>query len=833
MKSDIRKFCKSIEFDRRNFIKLLVGGAAGIHLSPLPWKITDDISIWTQNWPWVPVPAVGEFSQVTSVCLLCPGGCGIEVRKVDERAVKIEGRTDYPVNPGGICPLGAGGLQLLYNENIRYTSPMKRSGPRGSGSFEKISWDDALAELTDRITAVREKGRPEAVAAVDGSHRRSSVSLLLQRFLEALGSPNYVRVPSVEETYSLANRLMQGNAGPMAYDLENADFILSFGSGLIEGWGSPGRMINAWALWREGPPDKRPKVVQIEARASNTASKADEWVPVRPGTEAALALGLAHVIIKDRLYDKEFVHNFTHGFENWASSDGKKREGFKTMVIEKYAPDAVAKVTGLQSDRVVSLAKAFARSKAPIALCGRGKGYLNGSLFEFMSVQALNALVGNINKPGGPLVHDPLPLSPWPEIELDSIAREGLKKGRLDQAGSGQYPFSPSLINNLARAILREPKSPVDTLLLFSGNPVHTLPDGGTFRSALKKIPFIVSFSPFRDETSYMADLVLPDHTYLEKMDDIVWPTGLQYPLYGLTQPVVEPVYDTRQSGDVIIELANRVGEGVAEAFPWENFEGALMARAKGLFEADGGLTAYDESEPVWKDYEERDPADPEYESFDDMWDQIKSGGMWYRPTHTFENWKTLFKTPTGKFEFSSTLIEKAAKNLAGKGSIRSALQKLGIQAEGDMAFMPHYEATPSQVDREKYPLLLAPYELINLSSGGLPNPHFLKKTLFDHQLRREESFVEINPKTAAENNLEEGDRVIVESPRGKLRVRAHLFEGAMPGVVFLPLGFGHTAYDEYQRDQGVNPNDIIVEGRDPLSGHMVWWDTPVRLSRV
>jgi anaerobic selenocysteine-containing dehydrogenase len=121
MAFSIKDLFARIEFNRRNFVKLMVGGAAGIHLTPLPWKLMDDIAIWTQNWPWVPVPPVGEFSHERSVCRLCPGACGIEVRKVDNRPVKIEGRTDYPVNPGGICPLGAGGLQPLHrpHETLR------------------------------------------------------------------------------------------------------------------------------------------------------------------------------------------------------------------------------------------------------------------------------------------------------------------------------------------------------------------------------------------------------------------------------------------------------------------------------------------------------------------------------------------------------------------------------------------------------------------------------------------------------------------------------------------------------------------------------------------
>ena len=218
MEYNLKSLAKLIDFNRRNFLKLIVGGAVGIHITPLPWKIMDDMAIWTQNWPWLSVPSEGEFTHVNSICNLCPGGCGIRVRKVDDRAVKIEGRSDYPVNPGGICPLGEGGLQLLYNENIRYPGPMKRSGPRGAGKYRPISWDEAFKELTDRIGDLRQHKKTSALAAVDGNHSRSSMSLLIKRFLEAVGSPNYLRIPSVEDTYAIVNQLMQGNEGPMAYD---------------------------------------------------------------------------------------------------------------------------------------------------------------------------------------------------------------------------------------------------------------------------------------------------------------------------------------------------------------------------------------------------------------------------------------------------------------------------------------------------------------------------------------------------------------------------------------------------------------------------------------
>jgi anaerobic selenocysteine-containing dehydrogenase len=821
-----------MEINRRHFIALLAGGAVGTHITPLPWKLTDDIAIWTQNWSWVPVPPKGQFTHVNSICHLCPGGCGIEVRKVDNRAVKIEGRIDYPVNPGGICPVGMGGLQLLYNESIRYTGPMKRVGPRGSGEFIDITWDEAVELLAGRISGLRDNGTPEALVAVDGNPIQATMSVMIERLLRAVGSPNYMRVASAEETYRMTNLLMQGTEGPMAYDLENADYVLSFGSGLLEGWGAPGRVINAWSLWRGGDAKKKVKIVQIESRASNTASKADQWVAPKPGTEAALALGLAHVIIKNRLYDAEFINAHCFGFHDWSSSYGENHMGFKTMVLEKYSPSQVAEITGLSVKNIVSLAKEFATAKAPIATCGKGKGALPGSLYEFMAVHSLNALVGNINRPGGVLVHDPLPLSPLAQIEEDAIASDGLRNPRIDRAGNMQYPFTQSLINNLTDAILESPNSPVNTLLVFSANPAHTLPDGGRFKRALKRIPFIVSFSPFRDETSYMADLILPDHLYLEKTDDIVWPAGLQYPLYGLSKPVLDPIYSTRHSGEVIIQLAKAIGGAVASAFPWHNYEAVLKERVKGLFDSGAGSLAYDGSLPVWQMQKAGKLPRFEYESFDEMWKKIWSQGLWYKPTHVYKNWKELFNTTTGKFEFFSTRLELAVQDYAEGSSEAWALKRMEIAARGDSVFMPHYEEATAEVDPAEYPLLMVPYEIINLASGWVPNAPHLNKTIFDDQLRKDESFAEINPTTAQEYGLKEGDRVIIHSPAGKVQVRVNLFEGAMPGVVFLPLGFGHTAYDEFSQGKGVNPNDIILPGKDPLSGHPVWWKTPVQLTK-
>jgi anaerobic selenocysteine-containing dehydrogenase len=833
MELNMKNLVKWTAFNRRNFIKLLIGGAAGIHLTPLPWKLMDDSAIWTQTWPWIPVPPRGEFTHVKSVCQLCSGGCGIEVRKVDDRAVKIEGRNDFPVNPGGICPLGAGGLQLLYDETVRFPGPMRRVGPRGSGEFLEITWDEAIKEVAQRIGALRAQKRPEAIAAVDGNGDGTTTAVLVQRLMEACGSPNYVRMPTAEDTYSIANRLMTGNEGPMAYDLENADFILSFGCGLIEGWGTPGRMLNAWSIWNQDPSNKKVRVVQVEARSSNTASKADHWVAPYPGTEGALALGLAHVIIKEALFDNYFVSNHSFGFNDWTSPDGKSHQGFRTVVLQKYSPQAVAKITGVDPGQIASLARAFAKAKAPVALCGKGKGTMSGDVLEFMAVQALNGLVGNINKAGGVLLHDPLPFTPLPAVEKDGIASEGLRKGRLDLAGTKGYPFARSLANNFAEAVVNSHSSPVDLLLVFAANPAYDLPHTGPFSYAMQKVPFIVSFSPYRDETALMADLVLPDHTYLEKKEDVVWPAGLQYPLCGVSTPVVKPVYRTMQSGDAIIRLAQAVGGTVGASFPWKGFEEPMKARFKGLADSIGGTTVYKEGLTPWKRLKDRVPVETDYSSFEDLWKKLSANGLWYRPSHEFKRWEIIFKTPSKRFEFYSAGLERTVATLAQGTSPKSAMERMGIAAEGDEAFLPHFEKPRTVAGREKYPLLLMPYELINLGCGFVPTPPYLQKTLFDDQIRKNDSFADINPETAAMYGLKQGDAVYIESHHGRVRARVNLAAGVMPGVLFLPMGLGHKGFGEFLRGKGANPGTIVETRKDPIGGQAVWWETRVRVTKV
>ena len=236
-----------MKLDRRSFLSFVIGGAAGTALTPLPWKLTDDLSIWTQMWPWTPVPPDGAYTYANSTCTLCPGGCGIQVRLVERRAVKIEGMAGHPVNDGGICPLGLSGLQMLYGPS-RIEGPLKRAGERGSGRWTPISWEEAIAEVAEKLGATcAAHGRPQAVAAINGAGR-GTFSALVERFMTVYGSPNLMRPASAVDAYEMALYRMHGQQAMVGYDLEKADYVLSFGSGLVEGWGSPVRVIRARSL---------------------------------------------------------------------------------------------------------------------------------------------------------------------------------------------------------------------------------------------------------------------------------------------------------------------------------------------------------------------------------------------------------------------------------------------------------------------------------------------------------------------------------------------------------------------------------------------------------
>lgn len=730
-----------MKLSRRCFLSFVAGGAAGTALSPLPWKLLDDASIWSQNWPWTPVPPDGEGTYTRSTCTLCPGGCGIRVRKIDNRAVKIEGAEGHPLNDGGICILGLSGLQLLYGPT-RIKTPLKRVGDRGQGRWQTISWKQAIAEVAAKLGEIRSQGAPQSVGCI-APKDAGTVPQLLRRFMSAYGSPNFFRMPTVEDAYEAAAYLTQGAIGSVGVDVENADFILSFGSSILDGYGSPVRMFRANSKMKE----LHGTVVQVESRLSNTAAKADKWLAVKPGGEADLALAMAHVIISRGAVNRDFIAGSTDGFDSFAR-----------MVQEKYAPAAVGEKTGLHAATIEETALTFAAAKKPLALYGKGKGQVPGSLKEALAVHALNALVGNINRSGGVQALAAYDYINWPDMETDSVAAAGLQRPRLDGAGTDKFPHVRYLTHRLADAA-----EGLQALLVAEANPCYSLPNTQAVKAAFDKIPFVVSFSSFMDETAMNADLILPNHIYLERYEDIPVTAGVTRPTVGLCRPVVDPLYDTQHIGDSILQIAKALKGTVAGAFPWKDYETCLKMTLK------------------------------------DKWNVLAEKGAWTVPDSIQQG----FETATGKFALMNDDL----------GAIYLA-DEVALEGEDDA-----------------YPLILVPFDSIRLASRYIGDTPFMMKTVSDTIIKGQDGYVEINPETAKKLGLANGRKAMLTTPVGRAQVGIQYEEGIMPGVIAMPRGLGHTAYDGFLAGKGVNVNQLIGPVEDPASGLDAAWGIGAKLA--
>ncbi len=807
-----------VKFSRRDFLKLAGVGTATFgllklglgqaSLEALSQGEGEDL-LFTQVERWVP-----------SICQFCPAGCGILVRVVGGRAVKIEGNPLSPNNQGRLCPKGQAGLQILYNPD-RIRGPLRRAGERGSGEWQSISWDEALRLVAGKLKEMRNEGQPHTLVFMHDA-KPGPMQNLITRFCQAFGTPNVVEVSSSSDGSSpLANYLMQGWRAPAGYDWENTNYLLSFGASLLEAWQPSVRTLRAYSRLRRGRPGVRAKIVQIEPRFSVTAAKADEWIPINPGTKGALALGMARVIIEEGLYDRGFIENHAFGFEDWTDEDGEEHIGFKTLVLKSYSPGTVSAVTGIPIETIKRVAREFAATRPAVAI-GEAGWQTNG-LFTQMAIHTLNALVGSIDVSGGVVKQDTPPFAPWPDTVEDGLADKGLSMPRLDQAGTKSYPLANGVYQALPESILADDPYPANAIFLSRANPLFCSPDPDRFYEAFQKVPLIVSFSPFMDESTSYADLVLPDHVYLEKWASDVLIPSLGYPVLGLGQPVVQPLYDTKNTGDALIELARGLGGQLAQSFPWPSFEELLRFSLRGIFEAGNGSSRA--------------------KTFEQFWSEFGESGVWSAPPYRFGEWERVLTTSSGKFEFYSQNLkrdletlaeEEAAQNgTAVEEAMEELLQGLGLRAREDELYMPHYEFPRWVGEESEYPFHLNVYELMALYDGRVANSPWLQEIAGLHIKEMWGNWVEINPETAQELGIADGDSVWVESPLGRIQAKARLYPGAMPEVVNMPLGQGHTAYGRWAKGRGANPKRVISSEYDYLGGLAAWSSTRVRIYKA
>lgn len=804
-----------MRFTRRQFIQTLTGAAGAAALVRNRIAAVDQVAGDVQRW------AQPEEIIVPTICQQCPGGCGLLARTLDGEVCGISGNPLHPINRGTVCPKAFGGLQLLYDPN-RIKGPMVRAGERGR--FRSIGWDEALSMVTARLVDLRTKGLSHTLAVLGGQYRGYR-DTLWSRFAQAYGTPNYIRLRCfAPEKPALAHQLMQGVTTPLAYDLAETQFILSFGAGLLESWIGPVHASQAYARLRRSSDRPRGLLVQVDPRRSPTAIKADRWVPIMPGTDGILALGIANAMIREGLYDEAFVEQYGFGFEDWVDAAGQRRLGFRNLVLRDYGLFTVSAATGVPVKSILEIARGLASAKPAIVIGERGPAYGPDDMYTRMAIHSLNALVGNIGVVGGLGTQGDVPLAPLPALEQDSVAKQGAARPRVDGAGEKNYLMVADAPQLLPERILKGSPYPVNALFLFATNPLANHPAKEAFAAAFKKIPFITSFSPFLDESSAMADLILPDQTYLERWQDDQVNHLAGFTCFSVAQPASKALHDSRNSADVVLQMAQTLGGTAAKNFPWKNFEELLRAGAEGLFKSRRGyVVSVTAQEALRKVLERQGYWLPEFQDYNAFWNALLQRGAWWDPTGLPVSRHALLQTPSRKFEFYSTRLKQLLDKSAATDEARIAmLAKFGADKAEDLLYLPAV-AIRSAGKVEDFPLRLNTYRLMSRPMGGGHNQPWLLEQPAVHLHASWEGWVEIHPQTAAGLGIENNDFVWVESAKGRVKLRAKLYSGTAADVIDIPLFGG----------DGPNPNDLIANEPDVLRGFGVLNSTQVRVRRA
>jgi anaerobic selenocysteine-containing dehydrogenase len=826
---------------RRNFVKkAAVAGAAvtlGTTLKPALRAFADTGSAnYTVNGEWRP-----------TTCQGCTSWCSKQVYVVDGRAIKVRGNFNSKVNGIASCPRAHLGLQQVYDPD-RIKVPMKRTNPtKGKNEdpkFVPITWDEALNTIADRIMELRINNETEKYALFRGRYSYMR-DIIYDRMTKIIGSPNNISHSAIcAEAEKFGPYYTEGLWDYRQYDVLNTRYIILWGADPV----AANRQVSYY-MSRWGDVLDRAHVVVIDPRLSVSATKADEWLPIKPGEDGALASAIAHVILTEGLWSREFVgdfkdsankfvvgqtvneadfeENYTHGLVKWWNIELKDK-----------TPEWAAEKTGLNAAQIKSVAIGYAKA-APQAISWVARGpvmQVRGS-YSSMAAHALNGLVGSVDNIGGTLKANKEYTQSFPSYKdfQDDIAQAGAKHGKIDHRGRKEFPALTKgksgggvVTNNAADGIINEDPNEIKVAIAYMNNFVFSATQGERWIQALSKIPFMVHLTTNASEWTWFADIILPSNHHMFEKWAYVKSHANGYRQVTMNQPVIEPIWDVRTDETEVPWL-------LAEKLAERGFDN-LLRHYKEYKDPETGKSPTNEREfalyalkhathKLW------DPA--EYQGGDKFngWEDFRSTGVWNSDPYTYRKRWGKFGTKTDQFEFYSETLKEAlgAHAEKHKTNIDDILATCNYQARGEKAFVPHYEE-PYMYGNADGLVLVDFKSRLNREGRSANNPWY--QELKDHDPGDEawDDVAKINPVDAAKLGISNGDTIKLVSPVSEITCTAKLWEGTRPGTIAKCYGQGHWAYGKVAAKEfgkvprGGNNNDIIPAEYDRLSGSTVFF---------
>jgi anaerobic selenocysteine-containing dehydrogenase len=841
------------QIKRRTFLKV-VGATGAVAALGVGCGPKDDAA------PVIPDYELETGKWVSTGCEGCTSWCAKQVLVEEGRAIKTRPNALSKVHGDSGCPREHLGLQQVYDPD-RIKVPMKRTNPQKGRDedpgFIPISWDEAMETFADKLMELQESNETHKFLLMRGRYTQLN-QILYDRFPKIMGSPNNISHSSIcAEAEKFGPYYTEGYWNYRDYDLDNTKMVILWGADPISSNRQVSYYLKAW-----GDLLDRAYVVTIDPRLSSSAGKSHDWLPVKPGEDGALALGMAHAILTEGLWSREFVGDFKDGQNRFETGKSVNEDDFEenytyglvawwNLELKDRSPQWAAEKTGIAAEKITAVAKRFGEL-GPHAIVWQGGGpcmQVRGG-YTGICIQALNGLVGSVDNIGGSIRGASVPGNsvPAPDDFMNEKAQAGTKFAKIDQRGTKEFPALNGgrsgggvVTNRVADAILTE--NPYDIKLAFGywNNFNFSCPEAGRWNEAMAKVPFFIHCGTHATEMSMFADILLPSTHHMFEQWGYMSQKGNTYTHAWLNQPVIDPVWDCKDpESEMVWLLAQKLAErGFTNLLEFCNAINDPETGAAAANEKQFALYATKlRTQPLW------DPA--EYKSGDMLngWEDFKEKGVWNSGEYPFKKLWGNFGTSTGQFEFYSETLKKALGAHADKHNttIDDILRTCKYQARGELAFVGHYEEPFVWGDASEYPLVLVDHKSrLNREGRSANSSWYYEMKDVDPGDEKWDDVARINPIDASSLGIANGDNIRLVSPIGSLECKAKLWEGTPPGTIGKTYGQGHWAYGRLAaRDfagrvaRGGNNNDILPADYERLSGSTAFYAvTRVRVEKA